>query len=436
MGNVICVGGQWGDEGKGKMVDILSERCDMVVRFQGGNNAGHTLVVNGVKTVLHLIPSGVLHPKTKCIIASGVVIDPAVLLHEIDTLKSRNLLRDDSQLIISPLCHIIFPYHKKLDLARENALGKQMIGTTGRGIGPAYEDRAGRRGIRFFEMMDTDKLTKRLREAALYSNAVLRALGADLLNDNEIESMIELAIAHGQKLKPFMGNAQDIIFHAMQKQENILFEGAQGALLDLDHGTYPYVTSSHCVAGHAMAGSGVGFTSPYQVIMVAKAYATRVGSGPFPTELNDEAGASLRQRGSEFGATTGRPRRCGWLDLVALRYACRIHGATSLAITKLDILAGMEKLQVCSAYEINGKRTEDFLWDTDKLDEVIPIYEEMPGFGVLPLKGTSLAQLPKEAQNYLNKIVDFAGVPLGVVSLGPERGQEIWEHEPYSARNS
>lgn len=430
MGNIICVGGQWGDEGKGKMVDILSERCDMVVRFQGGNNAGHTLVVDGVRTVLHLIPSGVLHPKTICVIASGVVIDPEVLLQEIDTLKSRDLMRDDSQLVISPLCHIIFSYHKKLDFARERALGKQMIGTTGRGIGPAYEDRVGRRGIRLFELINADKIANRLRDAALYSNTILHALGSDPLKGHEIESMIDRAVAHGQKLKSFMGNAQDIIFHAMQSQKNILFEGAQGALLDLDHGTYPYVTSSHCVAGHAMAGSGVGFSSPYQVMMVAKAYATRVGSGPFPTELKDDQGAFLRQRGSEFGATTGRPRRCGWLDLVALRYACRIHGTTQLAITKLDILAGMEKLQVCTAYEIDGQRTENFLWDTEKLNEVRPIYEEMAGFGELPLRG-SFKDLPVAAQNYLNKIVDFTGVPLGVVSLGPERGQEIWQCEPF-----
>ncbi len=430
MGNVICVGGQWGDEGKGKMVDILSERCDMVVRFQGGNNAGHTLVVDGVRTVLHLIPSGVLHPKTTCVIASGVVIDPEVLLQEIDTLKSRDLMRDDSQLVISPLCHIIFPYHKKLDFARERALGKQMIGTTGRGIGPAYEDRVGRRGIRLFELINADRIANRLRDAALYANTILHALGSEPLTGYEIEGMIDRAVNHGKKLKPFMGNAQELIYDAMQNKKNILFEGAQGALLDLDHGTYPYVTSSHCVAGHAMAGSGVGFTSPYQVMMVTKAYATRVGSGPFMTELKDELGDLLRQRGSEFGATTGRPRRCGWLDLVALRYACRIHGTTQLAITKLDILAGMDKLQVCIAYEIDGKRTENFLWDSEKLNEVTPIYEEMPGFGELPLRG-SFVDLPISAQNYLNKIVEFTGVPLGAVSLGPERGQEIWLHEPF-----
>lgn len=434
MSTLVCVGGQWGDEGKGKMVDILSERCDVVVRFQGGNNAGHTLVVDGVRTVLHLIPSGVLHPNAVCVIGNGVVVDPEVLLQEIDMLQARGLMKRSEQLLLSPQAHVILPYHKRLDLAREKTRGTHQIGTTGRGIGPAYEDKVGRRGIRLFELLKPEQIRERIRTSVIYVNTLLDALGAQVYQGHEIEDMIDRAVAHGERLRPFIRNSQDYVFEAVASGKHVLFEGAQGALLDVDHGTYPFVTSSNCVAGHAMAGSGLGYSPHHQIMVVAKAYATRVGSGPFPTELHDEQGALLRKLGDEFGATTGRPRRCGWLDLVALRYACRIHGATTLAITKLDILAGMEKLKVCVAYEIDGKRSKSFPWDVEDFERVTPIYEEYPGFGSLPEKGQSLDDLPKEARDYLAMISDYTGVKIGVVSLGPQRGHEIWLEEPFDTK--
>ena len=435
MKGLVCVGGQWGDEGKGKMVDVLSERSDIVVRFQGGNNAGHTLVVDGVRTVLHLIPSGILHPKTTCIVGNGVVVDPEVLLAEIDMLKARGLMKDQNQLVLSPLCHVIFPYHKRLDLAREEVRGDHKIGTTGRGIGPTYEDKVGRRGIRLFEMVDEKRLREHMREMFLYVNTLLNSLGAKVFLGTEIEEAIERACVQGKRLSPLIQNTHEILFKAAADKKRILFEGAQGALLDVDHGTYPFVTSSNCVAGQAAAGSGLGSASKSQVLMVAKAYATRVGSGPFPTELSDEQGALLRKRGDEFGATTGRPRRCGWLDLVALRYACGIHGANFLAMTKLDILAGFEKIKVAVAYEVDGRRIHSFPWDAKILDRVQPVYEEMEGFEVLPAQISSLSDLPKTAQEYLERISDYVGVPMGVVSLGPARGQEIWNFEPYETRS-
>lgn len=426
MSVVICVGGQWGDEGKGKIVDLLGKVSDVVVRFQGGNNAGHTLVVDNIKTVLHLIPSGILHEQTTCVIGNGVVIDPEILLGEINMLVDNKIIKNKSQLAISPTCHIIFPFHKLLDLAREKSLKDKPIGTTGRGIGPAYEDKVGRRGIRLFELVDENKIGSRVKQLAFWANNVLAALGEKTQSEDEIERMVKNTIDFGRKLNPFMRDTQEIIFNAFKDKQKILYEGAQGALLDLDQGTYPYVTSSNCVAGHAIAGGGVGFFSDCKVLMVAKAYTTRVGQGPFPSELGNSTGDWLRKKGSEFGTTTGRPRRCGWLDLVALRYAAKVHGATGLAITKLDVLAGMDNLQLCTAYEIDGRRTENFLWNVNDLEKVKPIYEEMQGFGELALQGQTLNDLPIQAQKYLNKIADYTQIPISMVSLGPQRGQEIW----------
>lgn len=425
MSDFICVGGQWGDEGKGRIVDILSQKCDIVVRFQGGNNAGHTLVVDGVRTVLHLIPSGILHKNIVCAIGPGVVIDPEVLLQEIDTLFSRGLLQDQSRLLLSPTAHVIFPFHKRIDLAREKARGHDKIGTTGRGIGPAYEEKVSRRGIRLYELFDKKRLSQRVREACIFVNTLLDSLDAETFKGQDIEEMIERGTDHAAKLKPFMRDVHGYLHKAKAEGKKILFEGAQGALLDVDHGTYPFVTSSNCVAGHAAAGSGYGGARMAKAIMVAKCYATRVGSGPFPTELNDDTGELLRARGAEFGATTGRPRRCGWLDLNALKYACEINGADFLAITKLDILAQLESVKVCVAYELEGKQIDYFPWDPEEMARLKPIYKEFAGFGDLGANMKKRADLPKSAQEYLNYIESYCRVPVKVVSVGPQRGAEL-----------
>lgn len=424
MANVVCVGGQWGDEGKGRIVDILSRDCDIVVRFQGGNNAGHTLVVDGVRTVLHLIPSGILHKDKVCVIGPGVVIDPEVLLQEIETLVARGLLENNKRLILSPMAHLIFPFHKRIDLAREKTRGTRKIGTTGRGIGPCYEDKIARRGIRLFEIFDKKRLAQRLRDAVISVNAFLSAVDCETFTGQDIEEMIERTSQHAQKLKPFVSDVHAYLQKAKSEGKSILFEGAQGALLDVDHGTYPYVTSSNCVAGHAAAGSGFGGARDACVMMVAKFYVTRVGSGPFPTELDDEVGAELASKGSEFGATTGRPRRCGWLDLVALKYACEINGTTSLAMTKLDILSGFKAVKACTSYEIDGKQVNQFPWDPDELARAKPVYTEFEGFdGVQGC--TTRGDLPAGAEKYIKFIEAFCGVPIQVIGTGPQRGQEI-----------
>jgi len=427
VSNYICVGGQWGDEGKGRIVDILSEKSDIVVRYQGGNNAGHTLVVDGVRTVLHLIPSGILHKHIVCVIAPGVVIDPEVLLQEIDTLNARGVVTDPSRLLLSPTAHVIFPFHKKLDLAREKARGSEKIGTTGRGIGPAYEEKVGRRGIRLYELFDKKHLAQRIRDACVFVNTILNALDAETFSGHEIEEMIERYSQHAQRLKPFVCDIHGFLQRARTERKRILFEGAQGALLDVDHGTYPYVTSSNCVAGHAAAGSGDGFARHAKVVLVTKCYATRVGSGPFPTELHDDVGENLRQKGAEFGATTGRPRRCGWLDMKALKYACEIHGADLLAITKLDILAEMPTIKVCIGYEIDGVAVGHFPWNPEDLARVRPVYREFAGFGPLASNMNNRSDLPKEAQEYLSFIEDYCGVHIALVSTGPQRGAELSE---------
>jgi adenylosuccinate synthase len=447
VSDFICVGGQWGDEGKGRIVDILSQKCDVVVRFQGGNNAGHTLVVDGVRTVLHLIPSGILHKNITCVIGPGVVIDPEVLLQEIDTLISRGLLSrgppspglpspglpsrglpsQPNRLLLSPTAHVIFPFHKRIDLAREKARGSAKIGTTGRGIGPAYEEKVSRRGIRLYELFDKKHLSQRIRDACIFINTLLDSLDAETFKGQDIEEMIERSTQHAEKLKPFMHDVHSYLQKAKALGKQILFEGAQGALLDVDHGTYPFVTSSNCVAGHAAAGSGYGDARKAKVIMVAKCYATRVGSGPFPTELDGELGAQLRAKGFEFGATTGRPRRCGWLDLIALKYACEINGVDYLAITKLDILAEFPKIQACVGYELDGKQIDYFPWDPEEMERVKPVYKEFAGFDALAKNMKTRTELPKAAQDYLAYIERYCGVPVKVVSTGPERGSEISE---------
>lgn len=427
MGSLICVGGQWGDEGKGKIVDILSREYDFVVRFQGGNNAGHTLVVDGHKTVLHLIPSGILHGNKVCVIGNGVVIDPEKLLEEIDLLTSRGLLGKAGQLVVSEKCHIIFPYHRMLDRAREHRLGRGKIGTTGRGIGPTYEDKVARRGIRLFELVEQKgDLADRIRASASFTSAVLSALGGESLSHQEIEEMIESAKDFGKRLAPFVGDCSRLLREAQEAGKRILFEGAQGALLDLEHGTYPYVTSSSCVAGYASAGVGLGPNAVDEVLVVAKAYCTRVGEGPFPTELTGEEGARMQRVGQEFGATTGRVRRCGWLDLVALKHALEINGAKKIALTKLDILCGVETLKVCTKYEVEGKTITYFPTCEQELACAKPVYHDMPGFGTISADAKGMKDLPPEARRYVELITEFTKAKIVLIGLGPSRGQEIW----------
>ena len=433
MGNAVCIGAQWGDEGKGRIVDRLSEQADVVVRFHGGNNAGHTVVVDGVTTILHLVPSGVLHRGKICVIGPGCVVDPEVLIQEMDMLEARKLLdvpgSGRPRLVLSDQAHIILPFHKRIDKAREAARGAGRIGTTGRGIGPAYEDKAARRGLRAHDLIESDRVAEAVRTGAMFANSVLEALDGEVYRGDEIEQMIGRLREQGQKLRPYVDDAGDRIAVAAREGKRVLFEGAQGALLDLDHGTYPYVTSSNCLAAHASVGSGVGPQLLGRVLAVAKAYSTRVGEGPFPTEMGEPEGTELRQRGGEFGATTGRPRRCGWLDLVALAYAVRINGVTDLAITKLDILAGFGDLKLCIGYEVDGQRIERFPHDVRVLQRARPIYETVPGFGAVPERIASLDDLPGPARDYLHLIANRLGVRLSIVGVGPGRGQELVLHD-------
>ncbi len=429
MGNVVCIGAQWGDEGKGRIVDRLSEQADVVVRFHGGNNAGHTVIVDGITTVLHLVPSGVLHKDKLCIIGGGCVIDPEVLLQELDGLAARGLMEmnpsSTSRLVISDQAHVIMPFHKRVDKAREAARAGGKIGTTGRGIGPAYEDKAARRGLRMHDLIVPERVAEAVRNGVMVANSVLDSLGGEVYRGEELEQMISRLREQGQKLKPFVDDCGARIAEAAAAGKQVLFEGAQGTLLDLDHGTYPYVTSSNCLAAHASVGSGVGPHLLGRVLGVLKAYSTRVGEGPFPTEMTDATGEDLRQRGGEFGATTGRPRRTGWLDLVALQYAVRINGITDLAITKLDILAGFGDLKVCTAYEVDGEVLKNFPHDYQVLQQVKPVYETLAGFTDVPERLNSLDDLPTAARDYLDFVVNKLGVRLSIVGVGPGRGQEL-----------
>ncbi len=378
MANVIIVGAQWGDEGKGKVVDIYTEHVNDVVRYQGGNNAGHTLVVGNEKTILHLIPSGILHEGKRCIIGNGVVLDPQVFLQEIVNLKKKGYLADDRQLVVDSNVHIIMPYHKAIDIARESNSGQRKIGTTGRGIGPTYEDKIGRRGIRLIDLVKPEVFTRKLDEMLPEKNFLLeKFLGvAPLSRDAILAEYSE----YGRQLEKYLGNASVLINQSITAGHHVLFEGAQGSLLDVDHGTYPYVTSSSTIAGGACTGAGVGPRFIDEVIGISKAYVTRVGEGPFPSELTDAMGEQLRQAGQEFGSTTGRPRRTGWFDAVALREAVRTNGMTGLAITKMDVLNDLETIKICTAYAYRGQLLEDFPRDLEVLKECKPVYEEMEGW--------------------------------------------------------
>lgn len=425
MSAIVVIGSQWGDEGKGKVVDVFSAKSDYVVRYQGGANAGHTLIVNGQKTVLHLIPSGILHPNTKCIIGPGVVLDAETLVREIEALQKAGHLNDPSQLIISESCTVLMPYHRKLDQMREEKLKNEKIGTTGKGIGPAYEDRASRRAILVGDLFNEKTLQWKLEKSLEEKNYLLKNL-----YDSEgfkIEDMMAQLKEYAQKLAPYRTKDTSLIIHKALKQgKKVLFEGAQGTLLDLLHGTYPYVTSSSTIAGSACIGLGIGPGKIKKVIGITKAYTTRVGSGPFPTELSDDVGSHLRDQGHEYGSTTGRERRCGWLDLVAMKYAIRINGITNIAFMKIDVLSGLKDIKVCTGYEIDGEVTDEFPISVDGLESIKPVYKTLPGWDEDLSKLTSLEALPKNAKDYIQFVSNELGTPIDVVSVGPGREQTLW----------
>jgi len=423
------VGTQWGDEGKGKIVDLLTGRADVVVRFQGGNNAGHTLKVSGEQVIVHLIPSGILYPETLNIIANGVVVDPGVLLEEKGELRKRGYFLNDSQLIISERAHAIMPYHKIIDQCREEILGEAKIGTTGRGIGPAYEDKASRMGIRMGDLLREKNLRKKINAALDEKNFLIehRFHRPPFDPDQIIEEYVE----YGRKLKPHITDTSYVLFNRISAGSRILFEGAQGTLLDIDHGTYPYVTSSNVISGNVCCGSGVSPTSIEGIWGVMKAYSTRVGHGGFPTELSDSLGEEIRTRGAEFGATTGRPRRCGWLDMVVISYSIRLNGLTGIALTKMDVLTGISPLKICLGYELDGVVTDRVPADIGDLERVIPRYREVKGWDE-PLEDCrSFDDLPKNAKDYVETIEHLTGVPVTLVSVGPSRDQSILRKSPF-----
>lgn len=426
MANVIVIGAQWGDEGKGKITDLLSKSADVVVRYQGGVNAGHTVVVDGQTFKLHLIPSGILYPDTDCIIGSGTVIDPKVLIEELDQVEALGI--STANLMISQAAHVTMPYHRLIDQASEERRGNQKIGTTKRGIGPTYADKSERTGIRMIDLIDPERLKEQVSWTVNYKNVILEKLYN--LSPLDPEEVIREYLEYAERLKPHLIDASLKIYNAIQQRRNILFEGAQGTLLDLDHGTYPYVTSSNPVAGGACVGTGVGPTMIDRVIGVAKAYTTRVGEGPFPTEVKDEIGRLLRDRGAEFGTTTGRERRCGWFDGVIGRYAVRINGMDCMAITKLDVLDELEKIKVCVAYEIDGQRCEDFPSSSFQLTHCVPIYETLPGWQQSTANCRNLDDLPKAALDYLRFLAELMKVPIAIVSLGASRDQTIVVEDP------
>jgi adenylosuccinate synthase len=426
LANVVVVGAQWGDEGKGKITDLLSKSADVVVRYQGGVNAGHTVVVQDQTFKLHLIPSGILYSDTECIIGCGTVIDPKILIQELDQLEALHI--STKNLLISETAHITMPYHRLMDQASEERRGSHKIGTTGRGIGPTYADKSERTGIRVIDLMDSDSLREKLRWTVEYKNVILEKLYD--LKPLDPEAIIEEYLGYADRLRPHVVDSSLKIYAAIQKKRNILFEGAQGTLLDLDHGTYPYVTSSNPVAGGACVGTGVGPTMIDRVIGVAKAYTTRVGEGPFPTELHGTIGELLCDRGAEFGTTTGRKRRCGWFDAVIGRYAVRINGLDCLAITKLDVLDEVEEIKVCVAYEIDGERCYDFPSNSLKFACCQPIYETVPGWKQSTSHCRTLEDLPKPALAYLKFLAELMDVPIAIVSLGASRDQTIIVEDP------
>jgi adenylosuccinate synthase len=432
MATVIVVGTQWGDEGKGKIVDLFSKFADCIVRFQGGNNAGHTLVVQNRKFILHLIPSGILHPNKLCCIGNGVVVDPGVLLEEIEELHSHQVHVSPDNLRVSGQAHVIMPYHREVDIARERRKGKGKIGTTGRGIGPCYEDKAGRIGVRMQELINPGLLTDKLKEILQEKNFYLENyLASEPL---DYQPIADAYLAYGERLRPYIGAVSELLDEVRLQGKHILFEGAQGTHLDVDHGTYPFVTSSNAVAGGACCGAGIGPTRIDTVIGICKAYTTRVGGGPFPTELTDVVGEHLQEKGAEFGATTGRPRRCGWLDMMVLTNAARLNGLSTLAVTKLDVLTGMDRLRIATSYLHDERPVATFPTEASALARCKPSYLDLPGWNEDISTARSFSALPAKTQGYLRTVEELAGVPLGVISVGPERQQTIVLRDPFRSQ--
>ncbi len=426
--NVVILGTQWGDEGKGKIVDLLTEQADAVVRFQGGHNAGHTLVIGGEKTVLHLIPSGVLRAGVQCLIGNGVVLSPEALLKEIDALEASGVPVQD-RLKISAACPLILPYHVALDQAREARRGEKKIGTTGRGIGPCYEDKAARRALRLGDLRDPARFAETLEEVLDYHNHVLaHYYGVEQLS---LSVVLEEALAHGERLLPMMVDVTSLLHEYRKTQARLLFEGAQGSLLDIDHGTYPFVTSSNTTAGGTATGSGFGPLFLDYVLGITKAYTTRVGSGPFPTELFDETGMRLAERGREFGATTGRPRRCGWFDAVALRTAVNINSVSGLCLTKLDVLDGLDEISICVGYTNDAGEMVSNPIDAVDYENLRPVYETLPGWSASTVGLKALDALPETARAYIARIEELVGAPIDIISTGPDREETILLRHPF-----
>jgi adenylosuccinate synthase len=426
---VVVVGAQWGDEGKGKVVDLLTEHAHIVARWGGGANAGHTIVVDGKKYVTHLIPSGVLRSGVACVLGEGMVIDPKTLVEELRTFRGQGLLANDRDLIVAGRAHLTFPHHRDLDRLREGRPG--AIGTTQRGIGPTYESKASRTGLRVEDLLRPDRLRRNLERNIAYVSAALAKLGA---SQPDLDGLVKEYLAYGEEIRPFVRDASRFLYNEIRKGKNVLFEGAHGVLLDLDHGTYPFVTSSSTTAGGACTGCGIGPTSIDTVVGIVKAYTTRVGNGPFPTELLDESGERLRDVGREFGSTTGRPRRCGWLDIPALRLTIRLSGIKSLALTKLDVLDGLGEIKLCIAYRLNGQLLDEMPLDPDDLMAVEPVYETMPGWPARGQKAppaTTVEDLPATARSYLARIAELVGISPSLVSWGPSRSETILKSNPF-----
>jgi adenylosuccinate synthase len=428
MANVVVIGTQWGDEGKGKIVDLLTDRTAAVVRFQGGHNAGHTLVIEGSKTVLHLIPSGILRDQVRCLIGNGVVLSPSALLEEIEMLEAGGV-DARGRLGISESCPVILPFHVTLDQAREAARGKKAIGTTGRGIGPCYEDKVARRGIRLGEMLDTEHFTERLREVMDYHNFVLEHYFK--FETVDYRRVLDEGLAQAEQIRPMIDDVPGTLHALRRRGRSVMFEGAQGALLDIDHGTYPYVTSSNTTAGGAASGSGVGPRDIDYVLGIVKAYTTRVGAGPFPTELFDEHGEHLGVKGHEFGATTGRKRRCGWLDTVALRRSLQINSVTGMCVTKLDVLDGLDTVKICVAYRLDGREVDTPPVGADRFERCEPVFIEMPGWKESTVGAQSPDALPEAARSYLRKIEELCETPIDIISTGPDRDETIVLRHPF-----
>lgn len=420
---LVVIGAQWGDEGKGKITDFLAETADVVVRYQGGNNAGHTVIANDKKYKLHLIPSGILYDEKLCIIGNGVVIDPKALLDEIEYLENEGVKVNPSKLLISDRAHVIMPYHKLIDALSEKQRGSKDIGTTGKGIGPCYTDKHERTGIRICDLLNKEVFAEKLKTNLENKNRLISEIyGNEKLSFDEIYNSY---LQYAERLRSFITDTSYILYEKIKENKRVLFEGAQGTLLDIDYGTYPYVTSSHPISGGVCIGAGVGPTMIDRVVGVCKAYTTRVGKGPFPTELFDEIGELIREKGFEYGTTTGRARRCGWLDLVILKYAVRISGLTSIAITKIDTLAGIDKIKVCTGYELDGKVIDYFPASLEDLARCKPIYKEFDGWDDSIQNAKTYEDLPQNAKEYLKFIEDFTGVRISIVSVGPERENTI-----------